>query len=286
MISWTKTLIYLSLFLISNSKISAQNSINVKNNHLEALEYVHHLGVSAHRGNSESAPENTLATFQKVLEIGIDYIEIDVRTTKDGQLVILHDGSLDRTTNGKGKMKDFTLAELKALSAGKGFSKEFESEKIPTLGETLSLISYWNSVHKAKTNLYVDCKDVLAEPLINALKKYKLLKNAVFYGSDEFLLELKSVHKRVKVMPSLSHPNELFIKKKALKPYAFDVKWSIVNQELVTAIHKEGIKVFTDLLGFYDHNESYIKATKYKVDVIQTDHVNKVYSSLLNQKTH
>jgi glycerophosphoryl diester phosphodiesterase len=275
-----------SLFLILHIKTAAQNRIESTKTSTEARENVikiHNLRVSAHRGNSEIAPENTLTSFQKTLEIGVDYIEIDVRTTKEGQLVILHDGSLDRTTTGKGRLKDFTLTELKNLSAGAKFSAEFESEKIPTLEETLSLVAHWNATHKTKTNLYVDCKDVLVEPLLLALQKYKLLKDAVFYGSDEYLLALKKANKRLKIMPSLKDEKQIPIKKKALKPYAFDVSWSILNTELVKQIHKEHIKVFTDVLGFYDISNNYLKAVEYKVDVIQTDHVVKVYSTLLGQ---
>ena len=285
--TWNKSIVF-AFFFVFYSKISAQNSSGLDNNSSKEHEEVskkYDLRVSAHRGNSEIAPENTLATFQKVLEIGVDYIEIDVRTTKDGYLVILHDGNLDRTTTGKGKMKDFTLSELKTLSAGKNLGEVYQNEKIPTLDETLSLVSAWNASHKSKTNLYVDCKDVKVEPLLKALKKFKLFKNAVFYGSDDYLLALKKADKHAKVMPSLSHPNEISIKKKVLKPYAFDVNWPIINEELVAAIHKEKIKVFTDLLGFYDLPKNYIKAAEFKVDLIQTDHVKKVYTTLLEPNT-
>lgn len=285
--TWNKSIVF-AFFFVFYSKISAQNNLGLDNNSSKEHEEVskkYDLRVSAHRGNSEIAPENTIATFQKILEIGVDYIEIDVRTTKDGHLVILHDGNLDRTTTGKGKMKDFTLSELKTLSAGKNFGVAYHNEKIPTLDETLSLVSKWNTSHKSKTNLYVDCKDVKVEPLLKALKKHKLLKDAVFYGSDDYLLALKKVDKHAKLMPSLSHPNEISIKKKALKPFAFDVNWPILNEDLVKAIHIEKIKVFTDLLGFYDLPINYIKAAELKVDLIQTDHVKKVYATLLEPNT-
>ncbi len=97
--------------------------------------------IAAHRGASNLAPENTLAAIQKALEIGVEIIEIDVHLTKDHQLVVLHDELLDRTTNGTGKVSDFTLKELKQLDAGSWFSKEFKDEKIPTLAEVLNLIN-------------------------------------------------------------------------------------------------------------------------------------------------
>lgn len=96
--------------------------------------------IIAHRGASNVAPENTLSAVQKALEFGADMIEIDVHLSKDGQLVVLHDETLERTTNGIGKVSDYTLDELKLLDAGSWFNKGFEGEEIPTLTETLELI--------------------------------------------------------------------------------------------------------------------------------------------------
>jgi len=238
------------------------------------------LKVSAHRGNSRLAPENTLATFREVLKMKIDYIEIDVRTSKDGRLLILHDGTLNRTTNGEGPMKDFDEETLRKLSAGKGFDNAFASEKIPTLEETCSLVSKWNAEHHQDTQLYVDCKDVQPEPLVKELARYKLLKDAVFYGSDDFLLRLKTVYPEAKLMPALNKPEDITTKIEKLKPYAFDVKWQIMDENLVKTIHSHKIKAFTDLLGFTDLPANYKKASDLGVDVIQTDFVQKVYGVL------
>lgn len=89
--------------------------------------------VAAHRGWKDKYPENTIAAFQAALELGVDQIETDVRITKDGQLVLFHDATLERTTNGTGKVCDYTLEELKELDAGDG-------EKIPTLRELMELV--------------------------------------------------------------------------------------------------------------------------------------------------
>lgn len=281
----THFLLYLilltGLFSCKNSSVSNNKSLRIDSSTL--LKNKYHLGVSAHRGNSKIAPENTLATFHKVLEIGVDYIEIDVRTTKDNKLVILHDGSLNRTTNGEGLMKNYTLAELKVFSAGKGFGLTFQDEKIPTLEETCHLISEWNNTHKMQTNLYVDCKEVQPKPLIELLSKQKLLKNAVFYGSDDFLLSLKNIYPKAKLLPSLNSSLEINDKIKILNPYAFDVRWTILNDSLVTQIHRHKIKVFTDILGLQDMPNNYQKAAKIGVDVVQTDNVRKVYQTLLKK---
>ena len=89
--------------------------------------------VAAHRGWCSKYPENTMSAFKAALDIGVDQIETDVRITKDGHLVLIHDNTVDRTTNGKGFVHDMTLSELRELDAGNG-------EKIPTLEELMELV--------------------------------------------------------------------------------------------------------------------------------------------------
>lgn len=91
----------------------------------------------AHRGASYYAPENTMASFQKAVELGFDYIELDIRLSKDQQLVVIHDEDVKRTTNGSGAIGDFTVEELKMLDAGSWFSPDFSDERIPLLEDVL-----------------------------------------------------------------------------------------------------------------------------------------------------
>lgn len=97
--------------------------------------------VIAHKGASALSPENTLAAFQKALDMGVDMIELDVRNTKDEQIVVIHDETLDRTTNGVGNVHDYTLEEVRSLDAGSWFDPAFREEKVPTLKEVLDLIN-------------------------------------------------------------------------------------------------------------------------------------------------
>ncbi len=95
--------------------------------------------IIAHRGASGSAPENTLAAFRKAIEVGADWLELDVCTSRDGEIVVIHDDILDRTTSGSGKVRDHTLKELKRLDAGTWFGPRFAGEMIPTLAEVIAL---------------------------------------------------------------------------------------------------------------------------------------------------
>ena len=96
--------------------------------------------VIAHRGFSGAAPENTMAAFGKAIEIGADMIELDVLLTSDGELIVIHDDTVDRTTGGEGRVASFTLEEIRRLDAGSWFSPEFSSERLPTLAEVLDLV--------------------------------------------------------------------------------------------------------------------------------------------------
>lgn len=98
-----------------------------------------YMRVAAHRGFSEKYPENTMEAFRAAIEIGADEIETDVRVTADGELVLIHDDRVDRTTNGEGKVCEMTLAELKKLDAGVKKGAEFAGARIPTLRELLEL---------------------------------------------------------------------------------------------------------------------------------------------------
>jgi glycerophosphoryl diester phosphodiesterase len=84
------------------------------------------------------APENTFASFERAIELGVDAIELDVHLTADGEVVVIHDHELFRTTDGDGIVGERTLAELKALDAGRGFGEEYVGQRIPTLGEVLA----------------------------------------------------------------------------------------------------------------------------------------------------
>jgi glycerophosphoryl diester phosphodiesterase len=96
--------------------------------------------VIAHRGASSYAPENTIAAFKKAVDMGFDLIENDVRRTIDGTIVVSHDGSLDRCTDGSGQIAELTLDQVKAASAGIKFAPEYKDERIPTLEEALKAV--------------------------------------------------------------------------------------------------------------------------------------------------
>jgi glycerophosphoryl diester phosphodiesterase len=96
--------------------------------------------IIAHRGSKGTHPENTLAAFKEAVRVGADGIELDVHLSKDNQLIVIHDETVDRTTNGSGRVVDLTVAELKQLDAGSWFKLSPISQEIPTLNEVLQLL--------------------------------------------------------------------------------------------------------------------------------------------------
>lgn len=96
--------------------------------------------VVAHRGLAPGLPENTPAAFRSAIALGVDAIEIDLRVTADGHVVVMHDDTVDRTTNGYGRVADLTLAQIKALHAGSLAGSAFSAERIPTYREVLEVL--------------------------------------------------------------------------------------------------------------------------------------------------
>lgn len=105
-----------------------------------STETPHRPTVVAHRGNSAVAPQNTLAAFEGAWHAGADVLEIDVRLTADHQVVVIHDDTVDATTNGSGKLSDLELREVRLLDAGSWFAPAFAGQRVPTLAETTDLL--------------------------------------------------------------------------------------------------------------------------------------------------
>lgn len=136
----------------------------------------------AHRGIATYFPENTMIAFKAALVSDIDILEIDIHRTLDNQLVVIHDDSIDRTSNGSGKIKDMTLAELQQFDYGITKDKQFEGETLPTLDEVIKLIK------DCPQKLLIELKQPQNYPeieneLIDALNAWNLPKNKVIIQS-------------------------------------------------------------------------------------------------------
>ncbi len=135
--------------------------------------------VFAHRGDEAHAPENTLSAFKQAVEKGTDGIEFDVKLTADGQVVVLHDQSVDRTTNGTGNVAKLSFAALRELDAGKQFPGQFPGEKIPTLDEVFETVGkrvYMNIELKNYSTPF----DLLVPKVTDIIKKHSMEERVLF----------------------------------------------------------------------------------------------------------
>ncbi|MBN2292792.1 MAG: hypothetical protein JXM70_10225 [Pirellulales bacterium] len=132
-------------------------------------------GVIAHRGDMATHPENTLAAFKEAIRLGAHVIEFDVKGTKDHQMVLMHDPTVDRTTNGTGKVSNYTLAEIKQLDAGSWKAPQFAGERVPTLAEALAIMprDTWLMVHLHATG--ADLAKAAANTVIGAKREHQAI---------------------------------------------------------------------------------------------------------------
>jgi glycerophosphoryl diester phosphodiesterase len=152
--------------------------------------------VIAHRGASGDYPENTLLSFSKAFEAGSDCVELDVRRTLDDTLVVIHDETVDRTTNGKGRVEEMTFDQIRSFSAGypDKFGWRYSSERIPSLFEVLKLA-------RDKAGVYIDLKDTPEVPVLEAVKKAGMVDRVVFLSYNATKLgRLKSLDDQARTM--------------------------------------------------------------------------------------
>jgi glycerophosphoryl diester phosphodiesterase len=135
--------------------------------------------IFAHRGSSAYAPENTLTSFKTAVTQHADGIELDAKLTADGQVVVMHDDTVDRTTNGTGRIKSLTLVDLKGLDAGSKIPPLFKSEKIPTLEEVFETVGRKTFINVELTN-YSSPTDELPDKVVALVKKFNLEANILF----------------------------------------------------------------------------------------------------------
>lgn len=141
----------------------------------------------AHRGASRIAPQNTLVAFQKALEMGADGIELDVQLCADGVPVVIHDATVDATTDGRGRVAEMTLTQLKELDAGAWFAPTFAGERIPTLAEVLDAFGkkLWLNI-ELKTLCLSDCG--LERAVVDLIAQHMLEENVLLSSFNPFAL--------------------------------------------------------------------------------------------------
>lgn len=248
--------------LIGNNKIYSQAA------HIPKCK--NRLVVIAHRGDHTEAPENTLAAYKNAIKNGADYVEIDLRTTKDGELVIMHDSKIDRMTNGKGAVREMTYEELKKWPVIEKSHPEWQEQPIPTFSEVLELC------HK-KINIYLDFKDASVTKSLRLIEKYGMQKNVVVYiNSEEQFREWKSIAPQMPLMVSL--PDSIksatalsdFITSSGVN--ILDGSYEDYTPEMVKAAAAKNFPVWPDIQSPHEGPEEWNVALSKGLAGLQTDH--------------
>lgn len=212
-----------------------------------------------HRGAMGYEPENTLLSFKKALDLQVDAIELDVHLCKTKEVVVIHDDTVNRTTNGKGYVVEKTFSELRLLDAGKG-------QKIPALQEVFDLIK-----RKIKINIELKGRET-AKPVSEIIEKYVREKG---WQCDDFLvssfnrhelLEFSKLKPEIKIgLVTTKASLDLAVK---IKAHSVNVRYDAVNKNFVSTAHKKGLMVF----AWTVNNSKDIKRIKsYGVDGIFSD---------------
>lgn len=228
--------------------------------------------VVGHRGLPTHAPEETLAALGACIDLRVG-IEIDIRRTRDGQLVCLHDPVVDRTTDGTGKLGELSLREIKQLDAGRKFNPAFAGERVPTLEEFFGLLKE----RKSAILVAIDLKEPDCEAdVVKLAAKYGVLLQLVFIG---LAIEDSKVRARLKDAAVSASRAALCPSEDQLKNTTADssAEWVylrfIPSAEAVSAIHAAGKKVFlVGPLVMGHESANWAKGRAVGVDAILTDH--------------
>lgn len=289
---WAKhVLLFIVLFLLSLPLLPFAGHSPTAFGH--ATNEVPRLLTIAHRGASGYAPENTLAAYRLSLLMNADYLELDLQLTKDGEIVVMHDRTVNRTTNGKGEIRRMTLTEIKALDAGSWFNEkhpmyareEYADEKVPTLREVFE--TFGN-----RANYLLETKTPADNPGLEE-KMWSLVKQ---YGMDGHVaiqsFSKKSLRKIRKWDPNIllyqliwyRHPSTItWNKLNGIKKYAngIGVNYNKINEDYVRKVKESGLSIIPYTLNYQIHMD---RAVRWGVDGIHTDYPDRLQEVLAHYR--
>ncbi|MEK5496469.1 glycerophosphodiester phosphodiesterase [Bacillus sp. FSL M8-0077] len=227
--------------------------------------------IIAHRGASSAAPENTIAAFDAAVEQGADYIELDVQMTMDQHVVVIHDDTVDRTTNGSGLVKSYTLQQLKKLDAGSWFDPLYANERIPTLQDVMGRYS-------ERIGILIELKHPkrqvgIEKAVADIISRFGYSRHLMVQSFDETALQ------RIKALaPSLRtafiiKPSILKLAKRNLSMYSsfadcLNMKKTMINRWWINRIHSFGMDIF---IWTVKDQETADRIKKYPIDGVVTD---------------
>jgi glycerophosphoryl diester phosphodiesterase len=234
----------------------------------------------SHRGEHLHHPENTMPAYRAAVEAGADFIETDVRTTADGKLVIMHDGGVDRCTDGHGDVAAMTFDEIRKLDAGAKFAGgAFKGTPVPTFEDVLEFA-------RGKIGVYIDSKRISAADLVAAVRKFGMEDHVVVYGGMELHRGVQKLEPRIKVMPEAGSVDfaAKFIEELKPRVIAFDAR--DFKDEIIGVARQAKAGIYVDRLGSADTPDSWDDAIRRGATGIQSDHPAELVQFLRAKKLH
>lgn len=220
--------------------------------------------VIAHRGSHLNKPENTIAAIEEAILLGADYVELDLRTTRDGQLVLLHNDHVDQVSDGKGLIKDFDIEAVKKLTL-KGVDGSLH--QIASFADALKTC-------KGRINIYLDFKAADVDLAYKEIEKAGMTDQVLVYINE--LQQYYSWKKVAPKMPLMSSLDKAIRTKEALlaalDKMPLDVVDNIPAENLLPVIRSLGISVFLDVQKKNETPDDWMNAMKKAIQGMQTDH--------------
>lgn len=272
-LSLNSFLVFVIIAGLTNSYMTVRSDSLYLKNALRGIQ------VSSHRGNSHVAPENTLPALENAILAGSDYAEIDVRESKDGVLVLMHDGSLRRTAGVNKKLESLNLKELSKLDAGSWFSQDFTMTRIPTLEEAILLC-------KGKIKLNIEVKAGQKDPefeedLVNLINKYDFEHQCLISSFDyDSLVKIKQQNSNLRTGLIISAAYGNYYDKGAVD--FFSIRSNHITRQVVENAHKAGKEVHAWTVNTVSEIE---RMKSIGVDCIITDNPSLVKKVLFEDNT-
>ncbi len=223
------------------------------------------IAVIAHRGAKQLAPENTIPAFRAAIEIGVDCAEIDIQTTADGELVVIHNSTVDDRTNGTGAVRDMSLAEIRKLDAGSWFDPAFSGTVIPTADEAMGFMD-------GKIDVYLDAKGAGPEQIVELIARHDMFASTIVYHEASAHQAMHRLEPAVRAM--LPRPpsdlSELPAIAEHVRPSTFGTSSREIDLATCDACHEVGAEVFVNVMGA-DDPDGWQHAIDCGADALETD---------------
>lgn len=219
--------------------------------------------IVVHRGANHLSPENTAASAMKAIEHGASWIELDVRSSQDGILYNLHDGTLDRTTDGKGPINQMHSSLIDKLDAGSWFSPDYANTRVPRIAEMLDLL-------KGKANVFFDVKETDLQTLISLVREKGFESNSFFwFGNPCMLMQFVALAPEMNIKVNASTLNELKQWMRICKPTVIEIACKNITPEIRSFCKNNDIKIMATVLN--EDSSNYKEVIFSEADMVNLD---------------